>query len=108
LIDQAAQGSEQIRHALDFVNHHKFVLVPGEVELGIFQPFAVHVRFQIEVNALTAFRDGVRQGSFADLPWAEQRHRREEAEAVLDNSLETAQNHSCNYGMLCQICKSCD
>jgi hypothetical protein len=47
----------------------------------------------------------VGQRSLADLARIEQSHGRHMAQAVPDQSFDSARYHPCNYGILRQICK---
>lgn len=70
VIDQAAQGGKQLRHAVYFVKHHEAVLVAAEegCRVGEFGP--VFGGFKVEVNGRGFRGNGVGQGGFADLTGA--------------------------------------
>jgi hypothetical protein len=82
--------------------------MPGKVERRVGELLLIERRFKVQIDAFAAFRDRLRQRGFADLARAEQRHRRDVAQAVLNQSLDAAVNHPCNYGMGWQNCKDDD
>jgi hypothetical protein len=57
LVDQTAQGCEELRRPLYFVEDHQLVFMAGEVEGRVGELFPVQRRFQVEMDALPVRRD---------------------------------------------------
>src|SRR3989442_13845599 len=67
--------------------------MPGKVERRVRDLLPVEWRFKVQIDALPASCNGVRQRGLPDLTRAEQRHRGKMAKAVLNQSLDAPRYH---------------
>jgi len=74
LIDEAAQRAEKLRHAVDFIQDDKLVLVLAQKEgrVGKFTP--IFARLQVEVERRNFFGQLEGKRCLANLTGADQRH----------------------------------
>jgi hypothetical protein len=74
LIDEAAQRAEKLRHAVDFIQDDKLVLVLAQKEGGVSEFTPIFARLQVEVERRNFFGQLESQRCFANLTGADQRH----------------------------------
>jgi hypothetical protein len=105
LVDQPAQCGEQLRNPLHFIENHQIVFMPREIECRVRELLSIHLRFQIQIDALSPLRDRMGKRSLADLARTEQSHSRHMAKAFPNQSFDSTRYHPGSYGILCQICR---
>jgi hypothetical protein len=49
-VDNAPKALEQLRHAMNLIEDHQFVLVVGKIACGIGKPSAIFLVLKVEIN----------------------------------------------------------
>lgn len=94
-VDETAQGGEQARHAVHFVEDDQPVEILLEVGLGIVEAGAIARRFEVQVHGAPLLGNGMRERRLADLAGAEEAHGRRLIERGEDLGQQPATDHQC-------------
>jgi hypothetical protein len=94
IVDDPAQGGEEVGRAMDLVDHDELARLGAEEGVGIGETPAVRGALQIEVHRSRAPRGGKlpSERRLPDLARADQDHRRHVPEAILDDSGDPARD----------------
>ena len=92
-VDDAAQGGEQPRRAVHFVENHQAVGVLGAVLLDVAELGEVARPLQVHVDGVTLRGDLLRQGRLADLSRPDQHHRGVPVQEPTERRLEAPVDH---------------
>ncbi|HLZ82764.1 MAG TPA: hypothetical protein VKQ54_04300, partial [Caulobacteraceae bacterium] len=68
LIDQAAQGLKEFRHAVDFVENDETVFITAQEQFGVGELASVSCRLQVKIERVPPAGDLVRQRCLSNLP----------------------------------------
>ena len=95
-VDEIAQDREQVRRALDLVQHYQLVGERAQEKFRLGELCGVGRPFEVEKHRSgLRRRDSPGQGGLADLPGAEQGNTRKLSQGREDFWFEIAFNHPC-------------
>jgi hypothetical protein len=104
-IDQAAQGGEQLGHALNLVENDEPVFVAGEerIRIGQFSPILAGFKIQVDRRRFRGNRKGQRR--LSDLARAGESYGGLPRQRIVDGGSRAAGNQPCILSMAWMICK---